>query len=187
MASPVIVDARGHVMGRLASTVAKELLSGQNVVLVRCDEAVISGKFIRNKTIFSQFLRKTMITNPRRGPKHLRSPSRMIWRTIRGMLPHKSPRGQVALEKLKVFEGIPAPYDRMKRMVIPQALAVTRIKPQRHVTLLGRLSSEVGWKYWDLVKELEEKRKVKAKVYYQRKKSLAQAGAVEAKKCSAQK
>ena len=68
MASPVIVDARGHVMGRLASTVAKELLSGQNVVLVRCDEAVISGKFIRNKTIFAQFLRKTMITNPRRGP-----------------------------------------------------------------------------------------------------------------------
>jgi large subunit ribosomal protein L13Ae len=75
----------------------------------------------------------------------------------------------------------------MKRMVVPQALAVTRIKPQRHVTLLGRLSSEVGWKYWDLVKELEEKRKVNAKVFYARKKSLAKASAAEAKKCAPQK
>lgn len=33
----IIVDGRGHLLGRLASTVAKELLSGQRVVVVRCD------------------------------------------------------------------------------------------------------------------------------------------------------
>jgi len=27
------------------------------------------------------------------------------------MLPHKSARGAAALGKLKIFEGIPAPYD----------------------------------------------------------------------------
>jgi len=27
------------------------------------------------------------------------------------MLPHKTPRGAAALGKLKVFEGVPAPYD----------------------------------------------------------------------------
>jgi large subunit ribosomal protein L13Ae len=31
------------------------------------------------------------------------------------MLPHKTPRGAAALGKLKVFEGIPAPYDTKKR------------------------------------------------------------------------
>jgi large subunit ribosomal protein L13Ae len=33
------------------------------------------------------------------------------------MLPHKTPRGAIALGKLKVFEGIPAPYDTKKRQV----------------------------------------------------------------------
>jgi large subunit ribosomal protein L13Ae len=33
------------------------------------------------------------------------------------MLPHKTPKGAVALGKLKVFEGVPAPYDTKKRQV----------------------------------------------------------------------
>jgi ribosomal protein L13 len=41
--SLVIIDGRDHLLGRLASIVAKELLSGQKIVLVRCDEVVMSG------------------------------------------------------------------------------------------------------------------------------------------------
>lgn len=29
------------------------------------------------------------------------------------MLPHKTKRGQAALERLKVFDGIPPPYDKV--------------------------------------------------------------------------
>jgi hypothetical protein len=32
------------------------------------------------------------------------------------MIPHKTTRGSTALERMKVFEGIPAPFDKMKRM-----------------------------------------------------------------------
>ena len=39
----VIVDCRGHLVGRLASVIAKELLNGQRVVLVRTEELNISG------------------------------------------------------------------------------------------------------------------------------------------------
>ena len=39
----VVIDARDHLMGRLASTVAKELLLGQRVVVVRAEELNISG------------------------------------------------------------------------------------------------------------------------------------------------
>lgn len=39
----VIIDARAHMLGRLASVVAKELLFGQHVVIVRCEEVNISG------------------------------------------------------------------------------------------------------------------------------------------------
>lgn len=41
--APVTVDGRGHLLGRLASVVAKELLGGQKVVVVRCEQITISG------------------------------------------------------------------------------------------------------------------------------------------------
>lgn len=40
-------------------------------------------------------------------------------------------RGAAALERLKVFEGVPPPYDRKKKMVVPSALRVLRLKPGR--------------------------------------------------------
>ena len=63
---------------------------------------------------YAAFLRKRTNTNPKFGPIHYRSPAKILWRTVRGMLPHKSAKGQAALERLKVFEGIPAPYDKVR-------------------------------------------------------------------------
>ena len=45
----VLIDGRGHLLGRLASTIAKELISGQKVTVVRCESINISGNFYRNK------------------------------------------------------------------------------------------------------------------------------------------
>lgn len=147
-------------------------------------QGVDSGAVIRNKFLFLSSFRKKMNTNPRRGAFYFRAPSRIIFRTIRGMIPHKTTRGKQALERLKLFEGVPPPYDRVKRMVIPDALAVTRLRPQRRTSNLGRLSSELGWKYWDLVKDLEAKRREKAAAYYQKRKALT-AISVKAKKAAA--
>lgn len=89
------------------------------------------------------------------------------------MLPHKTARGAEALGRLKVFEGVPPPYDKMKRFVCPAALRVLRLKPGRAFCVLGRLSEEVGWKHSATIKKLEEKRKVRSAAYYARKKALA--------------
>uniref|UniRef100_A0A8I5NG87 60S ribosomal protein L13a n=1 Tax=Papio anubis TaxID=9555 RepID=A0A8I5NG87_PAPAN len=59
-----------------------------------------------------------------------------------------------------------------KRMVVPAALKVVRLKPTRKFAYLGRLAYEVGWKYQAVTATLEEKRKEKAKIHYQRKKQL---------------
>ena len=67
------------------------------------------------------------------------------------MIAHKTPRGGAALERLKVFEGVPPPYDMVKKMVVPQALRILRLKPGRKYCTVGRLSHEVGWKYQDVV------------------------------------
>jgi large subunit ribosomal protein L13Ae len=67
------------------------------------------------------------------------------------MMPHKTDRGAKALERLKVFEGVPPPYDTKKKMVVPQALRILRLQPGRKYCTVGRLSHEVGWKYAGVV------------------------------------
>jgi large subunit ribosomal protein L13Ae len=170
----IVVDGKGHLLGRLASIVAKQLLSGQRVVIVRCEELNISGSFYRNKLKYHDFLRKRTATNPTHGPIHFRAPSKIFWRTVRGMLPHKTARGAAALERMKVFEGIPEPYSSMKRMVVPAALRVIRLKPGRRFCTLDRLSSEVGWKYQGVLEELEAKRKESSAAFYSEKKAATQ-------------
>ncbi|KAG4938727.1 hypothetical protein JHK84_044981 [Glycine max] len=171
-AKRVVVDARHHMLGRLASIVAKELLNGQKVVVVRCEEICISGGLVRQKMKYLRFLRKRMNTKPSHGPIHFRAPSKIFWRTVRGMIPHKTKRGEAALARLKVYEGIPPPYDKIKRMVVPDALKVLRLQKGHKYCILGRLSSEVGWSYYDTIRELEKKRKEKAQLVYERKKQL---------------
>uniref|UniRef100_A0A453LTN6 60S ribosomal protein L13a-4 n=1 Tax=Aegilops tauschii subsp. strangulata TaxID=200361 RepID=A0A453LTN6_AEGTS len=151
-AKRVVVDARHHMLGRLASIVAKELLNGQRVVVVRCEEICMSGGLVRQKMKYLRFLRKRMNTKPSHGPIHFRAPAKILWRTIRGMIPHKTARGEAALARLKAYEGVPPPYDRTKRMVIPDALKVLRLQPGHRYCLLGQLSKEVGWNYADTIR-----------------------------------
>ncbi|ELR22573.1 ribosomal protein L13, putative [Acanthamoeba castellanii str. Neff] len=169
----LVIDGRGHLLGRLASIVAKQILNGQRLVVVRCEEINVSGSFFRNKLKYLSFLKKCSNVRPTHGPYHYRAPSKIFWRTVRGMVAHKTARGAEALGRLKVFEGVPPPYDKMKRMVCPAALRVLRLKPGRAYTVIGRLSEEVGWKHAATVKKLEEKRKVRSAAYYERKKALA--------------
>ena len=82
------------------------------------------------------------------------------------MLPHKLPRGAAALGKLKVFEGVPFPYDQKKRMVIPDALRTLRLKARRNYCSLGELATLTGWTKGDCVERLEEKRKVKSAAFH---------------------
>ena len=70
-----------------------------------------------------------MNTKPSKGPYHFRAPSKGLLKVVRGMIPHKTKRGMEALNRLKVFDGIPPPYDRKKRMVVPSALKVLKLKP----------------------------------------------------------
>merc|ERR1712127_226598 len=153
------------------SIIAKELLAGQKVVCVRCEHINISGSFYRNKLKFLDKLRKRTNTNPAHGPYHHRAPARIFHRVIRGMIPHKTHRGKCAMERVKGFEGVPEEYATKKRVVVPDAFRVTRLKPGRRFCVLGRISDEIGWKFKDVVDRLESKRKASAAVYYDTKKA----------------
>lgn len=131
---------------------------------------------------YHEFLNKRHLVNPKKsGPFHHRAPSRILYRAIRGMVPHKTSRGAAALERLKLFEGVPPPYDRKKKLVVPSALRVLRLKPGRKYCTIKRLSHEVGWSYRDVVDRLEEKRKVKALAFHERKTTALKARAAAVK------
>jgi large subunit ribosomal protein L13Ae len=75
------------------------------------------------------------------------------------MLPHKTSIGSAALGRLKIFEGVPAPYDTKKRQVVPDALRCVKLSSFRKFCKLGDLSSQVGWNKQSLVEKLEGKRR----------------------------
>ncbi|OCF42112.1 ribosomal protein L13 [Kwoniella heveanensis CBS 569] len=169
-AQPIVIDGKGHLLGRLASVLAKQILSGQKVTVVRCEEINASGSFFRNKLKYHNYLHKRHIVNPKKsGPFHFRAPSRILYKAVRGMVPHKTSRGAAALKRLELFEGVPPAQDKVKKMVVPAALRVLRLKPGRKFCTLKRISAEVGWNYKDVVDRLEEKRKVKGQAYFERK------------------
>merc|ERR1711955_164065 len=90
------------------------ILTGNKVVVVRTEGINMSGNFYRNKLKYLDFLRKRCNVLPKRGPFHFRAPSKIFWRTVRGMTPHKTERGKDALKRLQTFEGVPPPYDHKK-------------------------------------------------------------------------
>nr|DBA17421.1 TPA: hypothetical protein GDO54_002872 [Pyxicephalus adspersus] len=146
----LVLDGRGHLLGRLAAIVAKQVLLGRKMFVVICEGINISGNFYHNQLKYLAFLCKRINTNPSRGPYHFRAPSCIFWRTERGMLPHKTRRRQAPLEGLKIM----------------------RLKPTHKFALFGCLAHEVGWKYQAVTATLEEKRKAKARLHYAKKKLI---------------
>merc|ERR1739848_876656 len=163
------INAKDHLVGRLCSIVAKELLRGNTVNVVCCEGLYISGNYYRNKLIMLEKMNKRTATNPKDGPFHHRSPAAIVKRMVRGMLPNKTGRGQKAYARLNTYDGCPPPFNTTKKFKIPSALKVVRSRPGRKIASIGRLCSEVGWQYGEIVGRLEAKRVANAQVWFEGK------------------
>lgn len=124
-----IIDGKGLVMGRLASFAAKELLKGEEIVVLNCDEIIITGT---RKKIEEEFKEKrSKMGSSLKGPKHARSSERIVKRAIRGMLPnHREGRGRTAWKKLMCFNGIPKEYEGKEIFKLPVTRKNKSIKVQ---------------------------------------------------------
>jgi hypothetical protein len=58
------------------------------------------------------------------------------------MVPHKTPRGDAALGRVKCFEGVPPPYDKTQRKVVPDCLRAMCLQQGHRYCRLGDLSSQ---------------------------------------------
>jgi len=99
----------------------------------------------------------------------------ILWRTVRGMLQHKSPKGAAALGRLKCFDGVPLTYNGKKRMVVTGALKVNRLKVKAKHCSVGEVACECGWTRRDLITSLETRRLAKNKEWHKKRVERVQA------------
>jgi len=135
-----VIDAEGLILGRMASVVAKRLLEGERIDIVNAEGAVVSGKRLQVIKERKEFLE---VGGPTKGPFHYRKPNAIIRRTIRGMLPHRKPRGRDAYRRLKVYIGVPRKLGRVEAESIEVA-HVDRLRG-RYITV-GEIAKNIGWK-----------------------------------------
>lgn len=111
-----IIDGKNAVLGRLASYAAKEALKGEEIVILNCDQIIITGnkKNIREK--FEEKRRK--VGSGQKGPKHSRDSEKIVKRAIRGMLSnHRKGRGKIAYRKIKCYIGVPKEFQEAKKII----------------------------------------------------------------------
>lgn len=140
-----IIDANNLIMGRLASIVAKDLLNGEEIIIINAEKSVISG---RRKSILEKYdhrIKRKSIVNPKRfGPKFPRRPDGILRRAVRGMIPYKSSRGRAAYKRLKVYVGIPEEYSD-KATTIKEVNA-TNLTMSKYIEV-GEVSKYLGSKF----------------------------------------
>jgi len=134
----VIIDAKGLILGRMASNVAKRLLEGEKVVILNAEKAAISGKKQHIVTDAKTFLE---VGHPRKGPYHPRRPDKIVSRTIRGMLPRRKPKGIQAFKRLRVYLGVPVEFEGKNIQTITEA---TTGKLKSPYITVGELAKEIG-------------------------------------------
>jgi large subunit ribosomal protein L13 len=136
----VVVDAKGLVLGRMASEVAKRLLNGESVAIVNAKEAVISGKRLSIMRNTEAYLQKG---HHRKGPLHFREPERIVKKVVRGMLPRTKPHGVEALKRLRVYTDLPEGLKDAEKTALSSADASNLRGPYIKVSDLAR---NIGWK-----------------------------------------
>jgi len=134
------IDASGMILGRMSSIVAKRLLLGESIVIVNAERAIISGKKLSRVKEARAFLE---IGHPGKGPFHPRRPDQIVRRTIRGMLPHRLPKGRMAFKRLRVYLRVPSEFKNAAFQTIPEA-DVNKLKCP-YVTV-GEFAKEIGYK-----------------------------------------
>ncbi|MGN1186089.1 MAG: 50S ribosomal protein L13 [Methanobrevibacter wolinii] len=140
----MIVDGEGSILGRLASTVSKALLNGEEVVVLNAEKIIITGTKDWAYARYKQRVDRKSISNPRDlGPKYPHRPDDIFRRTVRGMLPIKKTKGRVAYKNLKAFVGVPNEYKDAEITAVPQA----EIENVKKSIELGEISRLLGAKF----------------------------------------
>jgi len=137
-----VIDGDGLLLGRMASMVARRVMSGEEIAIVNAEKAVISGSRAR---VLANYGHKRSRGSREGGPFFPRRPDHIVKRTIRGMLPYKRTVGSDAFRRVRVYVGIPVEFVGSEREVLEDA-HMNRLNNPKFVTV-GAVSTFLGAKY----------------------------------------
>ena len=112
----IVIDLSGAILGRAASYIAKQALLGKKVIVVNCDNALVTGK---RRMIINEYhqarVRGGKSLNGPHFPKHT---DKLVKRTVRGMLSYTQQRGLDALKRVLCYTNTPEEYASSKKITM---------------------------------------------------------------------
>jgi large subunit ribosomal protein L13 len=131
----MIIDGKNAVLGRLSTSVAKELTKGEEVTILNAEKIIITG---RKDQILAKYLKRRGDGSSEHGPFFPRAPDKIVRRAVRGMLSYKTKKGRASLKKLSVVVGKPDSYNdkEIKKEERPIKTSFLRIED---------LAKSLGW------------------------------------------
>ena len=132
-----VIDAKGHILGRLASNVAERILNNEEIVILNAESVIITGT---KEMVFAKFKAKVDRGQIRKGPYYPRRADLLLKRTIRGMIPWSTTTGREAYRRIHVFVGSPEQFKDSEKQTIEQAMRLNTGK----YTTLGAVAKFLG-------------------------------------------
>jgi large subunit ribosomal protein L13 len=132
-----VIDAKGHIFGRLASNVAERILDGEEIVILNAESVIITGP---KEMVFAEFKAKVDRGQIRKGPYYPRRADLLLKRTIRGMIPWTTTSGREAYRRVHVFVGAPEQFNDVEKQTVEEAMRLRTGK----FTTLGAVAKFLG-------------------------------------------
>lgn len=116
-----LVDAKGKILGRLATEIANALRGkdkaifspnqdcGDFVVVINAEQIAVTGKKEKEKIYYRHSLHAGGIKQENLGSLRQRRPEEIIRRAVKGMLPHNRLSDRL-ITKLKIYKGENHPH-----------------------------------------------------------------------------
>lgn len=133
------IDAAGGVVGRMASSIAKQLLAGGEIVVLNVEKAVFSGDARMVTAKYYGRRQMQQKANPAHTAKWPRRPDLLFKEIVKRMLPKKTSRTKTALAKLRVHIGTPPEFTGKQAEKMVKTLACKTVS-------LEEVCSSLGWK-----------------------------------------
>jgi large subunit ribosomal protein L13 len=126
-----VIDATNLILGRMATEVAKRALKGESIDIVNCEKTVITGGRL---SILADYKHRRDRGSEARGPYYPKNADDILRRAIRGMLPYKQSKGELAFERVACYIGIPKEFEKVKLETIKTA-SVSRLNSSKYISL----------------------------------------------------
>jgi len=126
MNEQIIIDAKDGVVGRIASFAAKQALFGKKVIILNCNDALLTGR--RNMILEQYSQMRSRGKGFQKGPIVPRVAEKLMKRTVRGMLEYTQRRGEAALDRVICYNKVPKEFESTKKISMVRELKIRTVR-----------------------------------------------------------